>query len=125
MIDAVVRIDTTDRASHAHLKWASDVRAVRTMRSRCHPTLTSVSPEMGRAPFGVRPTGAAASAVSILAQPAPNDPALVQVQTAAHSPASVQAAQVAPHSPTGAHGLAAVPVPAGKSAPAEMAGAVR
>lgn len=55
MIDVVVRIDTADRAP-LDLPRGSGIARQRAARSTCHPTLTSVSPEMGRmSSYGVRP----------------------------------------------------------------------
>ncbi len=56
MIDVVVRIDTADRAPLDLLRRPGVARQPRVARMKCHPTLTSVSPEMGRMPsYGVRP----------------------------------------------------------------------
>jgi hypothetical protein len=55
MIDVVVRIDTADRAP-LDLPRGPGIARQRAARSTCHPTLTSVSPEMGRmSSYGVRP----------------------------------------------------------------------
>jgi hypothetical protein len=56
MIDVVVRIDTADCASLDLPRGSGIARQPRAARSTCHPTLTSVSPEMGRmSSYGVRP----------------------------------------------------------------------
>ncbi len=56
MIDVVVRIDTADRAPLGLPRGLGVARHPRAARATCHPTLTSVSPEMGRmSSYGVRP----------------------------------------------------------------------
>lgn len=56
MIGTVVRIDITGHAPLALPRGAGGARRPRAAWSVCHPTLTSVSPEMGRtSPYGVRP----------------------------------------------------------------------
>lgn len=57
MIGVVVRIDTAARAPLGLPRGSGEARQPRAARLwRCHPTLTSVSPEMGRtSSYGVRP----------------------------------------------------------------------
>lgn len=64
MIGVVVRIDTANRVSRGLPRMPGVARQLRAARLRCHPTLTSVSPEMGRtSSYGVRPFTSASASV--------------------------------------------------------------